>query len=139
MHVHGYYEGEDFMKTLQVLMALALTLCVIAPTGIPAFAADKAVPASPSPHPGPGPAPVPGPTPSPPLEVCKHAGPNLPPQQKCVQETLYDMCGCDNSCTIQFGRPPGNVDPNWDARPLNRCKSACADVQRKANAACFKP
>lgn len=97
-------------------------------------AADQSVPAlrtSPPPGPGPGP--------SPPLEVCKHAAPTLPPQQKCVGEVMYRLCGCNNSCTIRYGRPPGNTDPHWDARPLNKCKGDCGRVAGREQQACYGP
>lgn len=126
------------MRAFRFLLIALLSCVTVTAAMTSGSAADKAVIAR-SPPPSPGPSPVPGPGPGPPLEVCKHASPTLPPQQKCVGEVMYRLCGCNNSCTIQFGRPPGNTDPHWDPKPLNKCKGDCGRVAGKEQQACFRP
>ena len=52
---------------------------------------------------------------------------------------MYRLCGCNNSCQIRYGRPPGTTDPHWDARPLNKCKGDCGRVAGREQQACFGP
>jgi hypothetical protein len=115
------------MKIFQLMIAVIMVWTSGAFNVDRASAADKPLPSFSAPltHPAPG-------------EVCKHADPTLPPQQRCVGEVMYRLCGCNNACQAQYGRPPGNTDPHWDARPLNRCLGDCGRVAGRDQQACFR-